>query len=46
LLTYANNEHAYVGPGKQSPVVSYGPVNDAMHAAELKLLSDWRDNRS
>lgn len=23
--------------------VTYGPVNDAMYAAELKLLHDWRD---
>jgi hypothetical protein len=38
-----HHEHAYVGLEKQSPIVTYGPVNDAMYAAELKLLSDWRD---
>jgi hypothetical protein len=31
------------GLEKQSPTVTYGPVNDAMYAAELKLLRDWRD---
>ena len=38
-----HHEHTYVGLEKQSPIVTYGPVNDAMYAAELKLLSDWRD---
>ena len=33
----------YVGLEKQSPTVTHGRVNDAMHAAELKLLCDWRD---
>jgi hypothetical protein len=38
-----HHEHAYVGLEKQSPTVTHGPVNDAMYAAELKLLRDWRD---
>jgi hypothetical protein len=38
-----HHEHAYVGLEKQSPTVTYGPVNDAMYAAELKLLREWRD---
>ncbi len=38
-----HHEHGYVGLEKQSPTVTYGPVNDAMYAAELKLLRDWRD---
>jgi hypothetical protein len=38
-----HHEHTYVGPEKQSPTVTHGPVNDAMYAAELKLLRDWRD---
>ncbi len=38
-----HHEHAYIGLEKQSPTVAHGPVNDAMHAAERKLLSDWRD---
>jgi hypothetical protein len=38
-----HHEHAYVGLEKQSPTVTHGPVNDAMHAAELKLLREWRD---
>jgi len=38
-----HHEHTYVGQEKQAPTVTYGPVNDAMYAAELKLLRDWRD---
>ena len=38
-----HHEHAYVGLEKQSPMITHGPVNDAMHAAELKLLREWRD---
>lgn len=38
-----HHEHAYVGPDKQAPIVTHGPVNDAMHIAELRLLRDWRD---
>ncbi len=38
-----HHEHRYVGSQKQEPIVTRGPINDAMHAAELKLLRDWRD---
>lgn len=38
-----HHEHRYVGLEKQPPTVTYGSVNDAMCAAELKLLRDWRD---
>ena len=38
-----HHEHAYINEEKQPPTVTYGPVNDAMHAAELRLLRDWRD---
>lgn len=32
-----HHEHRYVGSEKQAPVVTHGPVNDAMHAVEIKL---------
>lgn len=38
-----HHEHRYVGPEKQPPSITRGPVNEAMHAAELKLLDGWRD---
>jgi hypothetical protein len=38
-----HHEHRYVGPERQAPTVTNGPVNDAMHAAEVKLLGGWRD---
>jgi hypothetical protein len=38
-----HHEHPYIGSEKQPPIITRGPVNDAMHAAELKLRSDWRD---
>jgi hypothetical protein len=38
-----HHEHSYIGAEKQEPTVSYGPVNDAMHAAEIKLLEGWSD---
>jgi hypothetical protein len=38
-----HHEHRYVGSDKQPPVVSHGPPNDAMHAAEIKLLTSWSD---
>lgn len=37
------HEHVCVGLEKQSPIVTHGSVNDAMHAAEIKLLREWRD---
>ena len=38
-----HHEHRYMGSDKQAPIVSYGPPNDAMHAAEIKLLTSWSD---
>jgi hypothetical protein len=30
-------------PREQPPAVTHGPVNDAMHTAELNLLRCWSD---
>jgi hypothetical protein len=38
-----HHEHAYVGAKKQPPIVTRGPVNDAMHAAILQLRRSWPD---
>jgi hypothetical protein len=38
-----HHEHRYVGSEKQPPAVTHGPVNDAMHTAELNLLRCWSD---
>jgi hypothetical protein len=38
-----HHEHRYVGAEKQEPIVTHGPINDAMHAAEVKLRRGWRD---
>jgi hypothetical protein len=38
-----HHEHRYVGSEKQDPIVTHGPVNDAMHAAEVKLRENWSD---
>lgn len=38
-----HHEHRYVGAEKQPPIVTHGPVNEAIHAAEVKLLGDWGD---
>jgi hypothetical protein len=38
-----HHEHRYVGSVKQPPIVTHGPPNDAMHAAEIKLLEGWSD---
>lgn len=38
-----HHEHRYVGDEKQPPAVTRGAVNDAMHAALLKLMREWRD---
>lgn len=37
------HEHRYIGSEKQPPMVTRRPVNEAMYAAELKLLDGWRD---
>jgi hypothetical protein len=38
-----HHEHHYVGFVKQAPTVTHGPVNDAMHAVEVKLRGGWSD---
>ena len=38
-----HHEHRYIDSEKQEPVVTRGSVNDAMHAAEIKLVSGWGD---
>jgi len=38
-----HHEHRYVGSDKQTPIVSHGPPNEAMHAAEIKLLTSLSD---
>jgi hypothetical protein len=38
-----HHEHRYVGSEKQPPIVTHGPPNEAMHAAEIKLLQGWSD---
>lgn len=30
--------HRYVGSEKQDPIIRHGPVNEAMNAAEVKLI--------
>lgn len=41
--TEEHHEHRYLGSDKQPSIVSHGPPNDAMHAAEIKLLTSWSD---
>jgi hypothetical protein len=36
-----HHEHRYRGAHKQPPIVTYGSVNVAMHAAEMKLRRSW-----
>ena len=38
-----HHEHRYIGSEKQEPIVMRGPVNDAMHAVEVKLRGAWSD---
>jgi len=38
-----HHEHRYVGFEKQAPKITHGPVNDAMHAVEVKLRGGWSD---
>ena len=38
-----HHEHRYVGSDKQAPIVRHGPVNEAMNAAEVKLIDGWGD---
>jgi len=39
------HEHRYIGAEKQEPIVTHGPINDAMHAVEVKLRRGWREMR-
>lgn len=38
-----HHDHSYVGGEKLPPAITHGPVNEAMHAAEVKLLEGWSD---
>jgi hypothetical protein len=38
-----HHEHRYVGSEKQEPIITHGSVNDAMHAAEVKIRGGWSD---
>jgi hypothetical protein len=38
-----HHEHRYVGAEKQDPIVRHGPINEAMNAAEVKLIESWGD---
>lgn len=38
-----HHEHAYVRDEKQEPTVTHGSIDDAMHAADLKIRANWRD---
>ena len=38
-----HHEHPYTGAEKQPPTVTHGSVNEAMHAAEVKLMGGWSD---
>lgn len=38
-----HHEHVYVRDEKQAPVITKGPINDAMTAAERKLVLEWAD---
>jgi hypothetical protein len=38
-----HHEHRFIGFEKQEPIITHGSVNDAMHAAEVKLRGGWFD---
>ena len=38
-----HHEHRYIGSEKQEPIITRGSVNDAMHAAEVKIRGGWSD---
>ena len=40
---HAVDEHRYRGDTKQDPIITCGPVNDAMTAALVKLREQWAD---
>jgi hypothetical protein len=37
-----HHEHRYVGDEKQPPIITRGPVNQAMHNALYGLIENWR----
>jgi hypothetical protein len=41
--TEEHHEHRYSGSEKQAPEITYGPVNEAMSATEIKLFGSWGD---
>jgi hypothetical protein len=41
-----HHEHRYVGAEKQDPIVRRGPINEAMNAAEVKLIGGLGRYRS
>lgn len=38
-----HHEHAYRGDDKQEPIVTHGPVNEAMAAVRRKIDAEWAD---
>ena len=38
-----HHEHRYIGADKQPPIITHGPVNQAMNAALVKLNERWAD---
>jgi hypothetical protein len=38
-----HHEHRYVGSEKQDPIITHSSLNEAMSAAEIKLLESWSD---
>ncbi len=38
-----HHEHRYINAEKQSPIITRGRPNDAMHAAETRLREHWPD---
>jgi hypothetical protein len=42
-LSAGRREHRFIGSEKQEPIITRGPVNDAMHEAEVKLRGGWFD---
>lgn len=38
-----HHEHPYIRDQKGAPIVTHGPVNEAMHSAESRVYREWRD---
>jgi hypothetical protein len=45
MLTHPRSTTSTVilGAEKQGPIVRHGPINEAMNAAEVKLIEGWGD---